>query len=75
MSSEAIGRRYARAIFEIGKENKTLPQLAKDIGSFAAMYGSNEELRAVLRTRLSKSRRARRCCVRSARKWASPSLR
>jgi F-type H+-transporting ATPase subunit delta len=48
MSSEAIGRRYARAIFEIGKENKTLPQLAKDIGSFAAMYGSNEELRAVL---------------------------
>jgi F-type H+-transporting ATPase subunit delta len=48
MSHEAVGRRYARAIFEIGKENKTLPQLVQDIGSFAAMYGANEQLRTVL---------------------------
>lgn len=48
MSHEAVGRRYARAIFEIGKENKTLPQLVKDIGSFADMYATSEQLRVVL---------------------------
>ena len=48
MSYEAIGRRYARAIFDIGKETKTLPQLVKDIGSFAGVYASSEELRGVL---------------------------
>jgi F-type H+-transporting ATPase subunit delta len=48
MSYEAIARRYARAIFEIGKEAGMLPTLAKQVDDAAAMYSNNEELRAVL---------------------------
>lgn len=48
MSTEAIGRRWARAIFEIGKETGTLAALTREIGAFADLYGSNAELAEVL---------------------------
>jgi F-type H+-transporting ATPase subunit delta len=48
MSYEAVARRYARALFEIGKETATLPALAKDIEDAAAMYSASEDLRAAL---------------------------
>lgn len=48
MSHEAIARRYARAIFEIGKETATLPVLAREIDDAAAMYAASDELRAAL---------------------------
>lgn len=48
MSYEAIARRWARAIFELGKETKTVARLSEDIGSFAALYSGNAELSAVL---------------------------
>ncbi|AKT44221.1 F0F1 ATP synthase subunit delta [Chondromyces crocatus] len=48
MSFDSIARRYARAIFEIGKEAGTLPRLAQEISEFSATYGGHEELRTVL---------------------------
>lgn len=48
MSYETIARRYARAIFEIGKETGSLAQLAKDFSAFAAIYQGSDELRLVL---------------------------
>lgn len=48
MSYEAIARRYARAIFEIGKESGSLSPLAKEIADAAAMYAGSEDLRLVL---------------------------
>jgi len=48
MSQETIARRYARALFELGKESGTLPQVVKDIASFAAVYAESEDLRNVL---------------------------
>lgn len=48
MSTEAIGRRYARAIFEIGKETGTLPALSREISAFAETMSGNEELRQAL---------------------------
>lgn len=52
MSQETVGRRYARAIFEIGKETGTLSALAREIEDFAAMYADHEDLRAVLQNPL-----------------------
>lgn len=48
MSYEAVARRYARAILEIGKEDGNLPALSRDITEFAGTYAENEELRNVL---------------------------
>ncbi len=48
MSSETIARRYARAVFELGKELKNLPVIAKDLTDFAGSYEQSEELRLVL---------------------------
>jgi F-type H+-transporting ATPase subunit delta len=48
VSYETIGRRYARAIFEIGKETGSLDSLAREIGSFADTYAGSEELRDAL---------------------------
>lgn len=48
MSYDAIARRWARAIFELGKETNTVARVNEDIGSFAAMYASNAELSGVL---------------------------
>ena len=48
MSYEAIARRYARAIFEIGKEASSRPALTREIADFASTFASNDELRFVL---------------------------
>jgi len=48
MSYDTIARRYARAIFEIGKEQGDLPRLAKDLADFMAAYQESAELRMVL---------------------------
>ncbi len=48
MSYDAIARRWARAIFELGKEMNELKRLEGDISSFAGTYAGNEELAAVL---------------------------
>jgi F-type H+-transporting ATPase subunit delta len=48
MSHEAVARRYARAVFELGKESSTLPALLKDLSAFSAMYDGSDELRDVL---------------------------
>src|SRR5262245_14349591 len=48
MSYEAIARRWARAIFDLGKEANSLADLCRDISSFAEIYGQNEELSHVL---------------------------
>lgn len=48
MSYEAVARRYARAILEIGKEDGNLPALARELTAFGDTYATNEELRSVL---------------------------
>lgn len=48
MSYDAIGRRYARAIFEIGKEEGNATAIAEQLRAFAEVYGANAELRTVL---------------------------
>lgn len=48
MSSEAVARRYARAIFELGKEGGNLPALTREISAFGETYAGSEELRNVL---------------------------
>jgi len=52
MSSEAIARRYARAVFELGKESKNLPQLTRDLGDFSASFEKSDELRMALQSPL-----------------------
>jgi F-type H+-transporting ATPase subunit delta len=48
MSYDAIGRRYARALFELGKEEGNLPALQQNFADFAAAYAASAELREVL---------------------------
>jgi F-type H+-transporting ATPase subunit delta len=48
MSYENVARRYARAVFDIGKESGTLEQLGQDVAAFAALFVENAELRSVL---------------------------
>jgi F-type H+-transporting ATPase subunit delta len=48
VSFEAIGRRYAQAIFEIAKEQGTLSQTAREMLEFANTYRASDELRDVL---------------------------
>jgi F-type H+-transporting ATPase subunit delta len=48
MSYETIARRYARAVFEIGKEQKSLAQITRDLSDFSSAYETNDELRMVL---------------------------
>ncbi len=48
MSYENIGRRWARAVFEIGKESGNVSRLEADLAAFAAASAGNEELAAVL---------------------------
>jgi len=48
MSHDAVARRYARAIFEIGKETGALARLSQEMGDFSALYSGNQELRLVL---------------------------
>ena len=48
MSDEAVARRYALAIFEIGKEEGSLGALSKELAAFAEAYTGSEELQNVL---------------------------
>ncbi|MRG92860.1 ATP synthase F1 subunit delta [Polyangium spumosum] len=48
MSQETIARRYARAVFELGKEQKNLPVLARDLADFVSSFEKSDELRMVL---------------------------
>ncbi len=48
MSYESIARRYARAVFELGKETSSLADIAGAVQSFAAAYSSSPELQTVL---------------------------
>ncbi len=48
MSQSAIAARYARALFEVGVETGSLPELVERIGRFAAVYQASDELRSVL---------------------------
>lgn len=48
MSYDSIGRRYAKAIFDLGKEEGSLSTLASNFNEFAATYEASAELRGVL---------------------------
>jgi F-type H+-transporting ATPase subunit delta len=48
MSYDAIARRWARAIFEIGKETGAVTRLEAEVSAFAQTYADNAELRTVL---------------------------
>lgn len=48
MSYEAIARRYAQAVFELGKENGQLTELSAQITSLADVFAGSAELRDVL---------------------------
>jgi F-type H+-transporting ATPase subunit delta len=48
MSHEAIARRWAHAIFDLGKEAGKVESLTRDIKSFAEAYAQSAELSAVL---------------------------
>jgi F-type H+-transporting ATPase subunit delta len=48
MSDGAIADRYARAVFELGEEERNLDQLAQQLVSLAAAYRTSAELRGVL---------------------------
>lgn len=48
MSYDAIGRRYAQAIFEIGKEEGNALAVADQLDDFAKSYQASDELKTVL---------------------------
>lgn len=48
MSYDSIARRWARAIFEIGKEAGTISRVTADVSDFAAAYTGHAELASVL---------------------------
>ena len=43
--SQTIARRYARAVFELGRENGSLGALVGEFSRFAEAYAASEELR------------------------------
>jgi F-type H+-transporting ATPase subunit delta len=48
MSYDAIARRWARAVFEIGKESGSVARLEADVSAFAETWAGNAELAGVL---------------------------
>jgi F-type H+-transporting ATPase subunit delta len=48
MSYEAIARRWARAIFDLGKETGKVADVNREISSVAELYAGNEELSQIL---------------------------
>jgi len=48
MSYEAVARRWARAIFDLGKDAGKVADVYRDISSFAELYTGSEELAQVL---------------------------
>jgi F-type H+-transporting ATPase subunit delta len=45
--SLAIARRYARAVFELGRDSGTLDKIVAELGRFASAYESSAELREI----------------------------
>ena len=50
MSSEAVARRYARAVFELAKEKGAVGEISREIAAFADAYLVSSELRAIEHT-------------------------
>lgn len=48
MSYDAIARRWARAIFELGKETNAVARVNTDVNAFAELYAGHAELAGVL---------------------------
>src|SRR5262249_19006960 len=48
VSYESVARRYAQAVFELGKEGGTLVELSRQISALGDVYAGSEELRNVL---------------------------
>jgi F-type H+-transporting ATPase subunit delta len=48
MSYETIARRWARAVYDLGREAKNLTGLSRDLTAFADLYAQNDELSTVL---------------------------
>lgn len=48
MKEEVIGRRYAKALLDLGKEQGTWQEIGKEIGDFAGLFEKEEILRKVL---------------------------
>lgn len=48
MSYEAVARRYAQAVFELGKETGKLVEVSKQIGALADVFSGSDELRSVI---------------------------
>ena len=48
MSYDTIARRWARAIFELGKETNAVARISADINAFADAYSTHAELAEVL---------------------------
>lgn len=48
MSRAVVATRYARAIFDLGVETNTLPELCEKVGRFARLYAESDELKSVL---------------------------
>ena len=48
MKEEVIGRRYAKALIDLGREQGTWQEVGKGLGDFVALLEKNETLRRVL---------------------------
>lgn len=48
MSYETIARRWARAVYDLGKEGKNLAATSRDLTAFAELYAQSDELSTVL---------------------------
>lgn len=48
MKEEIIGKRYAKALIQIGQEQGTWEEIGKDLSAFVSLLEGNETLRSVL---------------------------
>jgi F-type H+-transporting ATPase subunit delta len=48
VKEEVIGRRYAKALIQLGQEQGTWQEIGKNLGDFVALLEENEALRKVL---------------------------
>ena len=52
MARGAVARRYAKALFELAREDGSVPKMRQELADFAELLESNDELREVLLTPL-----------------------
>jgi F-type H+-transporting ATPase subunit delta len=50
MSGEAVARRYARAVFELARDEGRVAEIARELGAFAEAYESSSDFRAMAHT-------------------------